>query len=322
MRILSIDGGGIRGLIPAMVLAELERRTEQRTADLFDFVAGTSTGAIVAAALTRPDAGGRPRYTAAELVGLYETEGPKIFSRTLIKRIRSGEGWIDERYDDDGLNAALATYLGDAHLSQALSDLFLTAYDIERRAAYFFRSSRARAGPDDDFRLSDAVRASTAAPTYFEPALVHDLGGGREYALVDGGVFAVNPSMCAYADVRRAGQADQIAVVASLGTGSHTRPLSYDVVRSWGMLEWARPILDVVFDGVADTIEFELRQLLAPERYFRFQIDLREASDALDDASPANLAALRREAERLIRERSADLDRLAAAVGSPAAGVS
>jgi uncharacterized protein len=316
MRILSLDGGGIRGLIPAMVLAELERRTGRRTADLFDFIAGTSTGAIVAAALTRPGDDARPRFTAAELVDLYETQGPKIFDRSLLKVIASGDGWIDERYDDSGLEAAVTTYLGDARLSQALTTIFLTAYDIERRAAFFFRASRARTNPAEDFRLADAVRASAAAPTYFEPALVRDVAGKESYALIDGGVFAVNPSMCAFAEVTRAGRAGEIEVMASLGTGAHTRPLSYERVRGWGRLQWARPILDVVFDGIADTTEFEMRQLIAAQSYFRFQTDLREASDDLDDASPANLAALRREAERLISERSADLDRLAAAVSA------
>jgi predicted acylesterase/phospholipase RssA len=193
-------------------------------------------------------------------------------------------------------------------------DVLITAYDLERRSAFFFRSTRARNDPAQDFTLAAAARATSAAPTYFEPALVKDLAGRRSYALVDGGVFAVNPAMCAYAELARGGRAADIAVLASLGTGSHTRPIEYDDAKSWGRLQWAVPILDVVFDGVADTIEFETAQLLPPPRSLRFQTELAEASDNLDDASAANLAALRREAERLIRERGADIDVLCAAV--------
>jgi hypothetical protein len=95
----------------------------------------------------------------------------------------------------------------------------------------------------------------------------------------------------------------------SLGTGEHTRPLPYEKVRNWGQLEWARPILDVVFDGTADAVDLQLSALL-PGGYTRLQTRLDEASDDLDDASPENLAALRREAERLIAANDEEIDRL------------
>lgn len=326
MKILSIDGGGIRGIIPALVLAEIEDRTGRRIADLFDLIAGTSTGGILAAALTRPaddgagaggpsGAGGAggPRYTARDLIGLYEAEGPEIFDRTLLKRIHSVDGLLDERYDSKGLDSALDAYLGRVKLSEAVTDVLLTAYEIEHRFAFFFRSSRARTDPSYDFTLADATRATAAAPTYFEPAKVTDVAGRRSYALVDGGVFAINPSMCAFAEVARSG-GGELDLIASLGTGSHTRPLRYGEVRGWGQLEWSRSIIDVVFDGVADTTDFELAQLLPDGRYHRFQVELTHASDDLDDASPENIAALRREGEILVRERSADIDLLCAAL--------
>jgi len=315
VRILSIDGGGIRGVIPAVVLAEVERRTGRRVSDLFDLIAGTSTGGILAAALSRPaDGAAGPRYTAEELIDLYVSEGPRIFSRSLIKRITSAEGYLDERYDSSGLDAALRRYLGEERLSGVLTNVLVTAYDIEERRAFFFRSARARTDPAEDYTLVDAVRATAAAPTYFEPAQVAPAGGGPAHALIDGGVFAINPAMCAFADLARAGRADELTIVASLGTGSLVRPLPYARVRGWGRLEWAQPILDVVFDGVADTIDFQLDQLLPGGRYVRLQTRLEEASDDLDDASPGNLAALRREGDRLVRDRSADIDRLCAAL--------
>src|SRR5215212_7541338 len=142
MKVLCIDGGGIRGLIPALVLAEVERRTGRPTADLFDLIAGTSTGGILACGLTRPGPDGKPLHSAEELAELFRTEGPRIFDRSLRKRITSVDGLVDERYDDRGLNAALTRYLGDARLRDALTDVLLTAYDIRDRFAFFFRSSR------------------------------------------------------------------------------------------------------------------------------------------------------------------------------------
>jgi patatin-like phospholipase/acyl hydrolase len=314
VRILAIDGGGIRGLIPAVVLADLERRTGRRTAELFDLIAGTSTGGILACGLTRPGADGAPAFTAADLIGLYESEGPEIFHRSLLKRIVSVGGCADERYDDSGLNAALRRYLDGTRLSQAVTDLFMTAYAIDRRQAFFFRSSRARTDPAYDFTFVDAARATAAAPTYFEPVRVSDVGGASSYSLIDGGVFALNPAMCAYAELAATGRADEVDLVVSLGTGSHTRRLPFEDVRGWGQVEWARPLVDVVFDGLAQTVEFELGQLLGPERYVRLQIELTEASDDLDDAGDRNLEALRREGSRLVEERGADLERVAQAL--------
>ena len=184
--------------------------------------------------------------------------------------------------------------------------MFVTAYDIHDRFAFFFRSARARSDATYDFPLVRVARATAAAPSYFEPAEVTDVAGARTYPLIDGGVYAVNPSMCAYADVIAAG--DDVELMLSLGTGEQTRAYTFDEARWWGQLGWARPALNMVFDGVADTIGYEARALMG-ERYVRLQTELGAASDDLDDASPENLAALRTEAERLIASSGPELDR-------------
>ena len=300
MKVLAVDGGGIRGLIPALVLAEIERRTGRAVRELVDLVAGTSTGAILACALTRPDP-----LPAARIAELYVEEGPRIFDRSVLKRISSVDGYLDERYDDDGLRAVLEQWLGSARLADADPALLITVYDLERRRAVLLRRA-------DDLSMVDAAHASSAAPTYFEPVRA---GGAT---LVDGGVFAINPAALAYAEVernrvsrsdpRKLGSSRDVTLV-SLGTGEQTRPLPYDEVRGWGRLEWAEPILDVVFDGSADAVDLQLSALLE-DAYVRLQTPLVEASDDLDDASEDNLAALAREAERLIAARDADIDRV------------
>ena len=290
MKILAIDGGGIRGLIPALVLAEIERRTGRPVSSLFDLVAGTSTGSIIACAVTRPQP-----MPAEQIAALYVDEGPQIFHASLLKTITSVGGVLDERYDDDGLVASLKRHLGTKRLADATVRILLTAYDLEARQALVLRR-------EDDVSMVDAAHASSAAPTYFQPVRL----GPR--TLIDGGVFAINPAILAYAEAN-----GQIDVLASLGTGEHTRPLHYDQVKNWGQLAWAQPIIDVVFDGSADMVDSVLGRLL-DDSYIRLQTRLNEASDDMDNASAANLAALRREAERLITARSADIDRLCALV--------
>jgi patatin-like phospholipase/acyl hydrolase len=299
MRILAIDGGGIRGLIPALVLTELERRAGRRVFELFDLIAGTSTGGILACALCAPDP-----LPASELVKLYEEEGPEIFHRSIFQRIRSAEGVIDEKYDDAALDRALERFLGHKRLAETKPDLIVPSYDTALPGPYFFKTSKARETPaGDDFPLSIVARATSAAPTYFEP-----LEAG-ERALVDGGVFAVNPAMSALAEALNADEVSpRDVVLLSLGTGQRTHKRTFDEIKDWGLAKWARPILDVVFDGVSDAVDYQLERVLSGERYWRLQLELTLASDDLDDASEANLAKLRAQAEELIRERSADLD--------------
>jgi patatin-like phospholipase/acyl hydrolase len=277
MRVLSIDGGGIRGIIPALVLCHLEERTGRPVGSLFDLVAGTSTGGIIAAALTRPDP-----LPASEILDLYRTEGPRIFRRSLGRRVLSAEGVLDEKHDDAVLNEVLARYLGRGRLSDATTRGTLT----------------------------DVVRATSAAPTYFEPWPVGDL------VLVDGGVYAMNPGMCAYAEARRL-EDDAPSLVLSLGTGQATRPITFAQSKDWGLLEWARPLIDVVLDGVADTVDYQLGELMPPGTYIRLQTTLDRGSDALDDASPRNLALLQEQARELVAANADGLDRVAELLLAP-----
>lgn len=308
--VLSIDGGGIRGIIPAVVLAELERRTGRRVADLFDLIAGTSTGGILAAALTVRNEDGALRWTAEQLIDLYVSEGPEIFSRSLTDKILNPHGLLDELYDDEALERAIDRYIGEARLTDLATDVLLTAYDTEGRTPFFFKSHVAAGAPSWNHRVSDAVRATVAAPTYLEP---HPLTTAtRRYSLVDGGVFANNPAMSAYAEADRIAPGRPARIV-SLGTGSLNRCYPYEDVKGWGVVEWIRPLIAVVFDGQSDAVTMQLDELLV-ERHHRFQIELNGASDDLDDVRPENIQALRRLGDALVEAETAQLDRVAEAL--------
>ncbi|WP_257304242.1 patatin-like phospholipase family protein [Geothrix campi] len=313
-RILSIDGGGIRGLIPALLLAELERQTGRAVSDSFDLIAGTSTGGILALGLAAPGQGGRPRYSAQDLAALYLKEGTRIFDESLWRRLTNPMGLRAAKYPSDGIEEVLEQYFGESRLKDSLVEVLVTAYDLEKRDAFFYRRRRAREDNRYDVPMRVAARATSAAPTYFEPLLV-PWPEGRD-VLVDGGVFANNPAMCAYAEARQtlakeARNADDLLLV-SLGTGLYTRPYRYEDAKGWGVAGWARPILDVIFDGVADTVDYQLRQLLSPgaggaTRYLRFQTDLDAGLSEMDDTSPEHLEGLRRAAEAILQRQSADM---------------
>ena len=315
VKVLSIDGGGIRGILPAMVLSEIEKRTGRRVSALFDLVAGTSTGGILALALTRPSESRTPAYTAADLVKLYEDEGPRIFSRSVWHEIRSVGSLLADKYPAAGIEEVLDKYLGDTRLRDALTNVMVTSYDIEARRPMFFKSWLAKQDAASDFPMKAVARATSAAPTYFPPARVDTVGPTGFYALIDGGVFANNPGVCAYAEARILNRGRNDFLLLSLGTGGQTRTIPYDKAKDWGVAEWAQPILSVVLDGVSTAADYQLRELLPPrdgsQRFFRFQTQLSMGSDDLDDASRTNIHVLKiLAAEQLIENNDALLKSL------------
>ncbi|MDX1574994.1 MAG: patatin-like phospholipase family protein, partial [Kiloniellales bacterium] len=308
-RVLSIDGGGIRGILAASGLALLQRRADRQIADLFDFIAGTSTGGLVALGLTVPGEDGQPRYSARQVMKLYEVFGPKVFSRSVWHQIRAVGNLADGKYPAAGLEGMLNELFGGARLKDALVDVLVPSYEIERRIPFFFKSWRAIENERYDFAMAQVVRAGTAAPTYFEPAHI-PADGDDYYALVDGAVVAYNPGLCAYVEARQLYPEAKDFLVVSLGTGQLTRRLPYDDAKDWGAARWAEPIFSVMCDSSASAVDYQLEQLLPPgphgkRRYYRFQVRLDTGSDDMDDASGTNLRVLKLLGEdMLLRNRS------------------
>jgi uncharacterized protein len=307
LRILSVDGGGIRGIIPALVLAELERRTGRPVCGMFDMLAGTSTGGMLVLGLSMPDGRGEPVMQSARVVEMYERAGHNIFVRGSHNPIHP---LLHERYPTDRIEATLESFFGDVPLSQACNEVLVTSYDLLSRDVYLFSSGEARQRPERDVPMRVAARATSAAPTYFEPVSVRTGAPPQQRLLIDGGVCANNPGMVAYVEARRR-HPDSEVVMLSLGTGDTTRGYPSHEVSDWGLAHWARVIIHVVIDGASEMTHLQLRELLHPARYVRLQVELRSASDRLDNAHDGNIDLLRTEAERLIVESDGELDRIA-----------
>ena len=350
--VLSIDGGGIRGIIPATILAYIEEQAgllieeqgesqneepvEAQTADLFDLIAGTSTGGIIALALTMPDSNGRPAHTAEDLVGLYRDQGEIIFDRSVWHRIRSAGGWTEEKYPTRGIRRVLKNCFENTRLNQACTEVLIPSYDmrgtrpyweggsVEREGGHprFFKSSKAGNPnqPHEDYLMREIAHATAAAPTYFEPVdtvftppLEESRGERLVETLVDGGIFANNPAMCAYVEAKRIlrekNRTDKILLV-SLGTGNLTEELDANDAKNWGKVSWINPLFTMIFDGASDTVDYQLKQLTVVngDIYYRFQPSLsEEGNDEMDDANPAHLSELKRFADSFIGKRREDL---------------
>ena len=323
-RILSIDGGGIRGIIPGQVLVTLEQKLQElsgdqnkRIADCFDMIAGTSTGGILTCLYLCPDPSTkRPRFSAADAVDLYLQHGADIFDVSIFKSITSLGGLADEKYSAAPIEKILKTYFGDLQLSQLLKPCLVTAYDITQRDAKFFNSADVPVeGPGRDFFVRDVARATSAAPTYFEPANIRALDH-KVFPLIDGGVFANNPTMCAC--VEAFGYDPKLRVadlcVLSLGTGASDRPYQYSDARNWGKLQWLMPVLDILMSGVSETVDYQMKYLFRgagfPDQYLRLQVDLKDfpnVDSAMDNASETNMRALKTTGQKLATDSDAQL---------------
>ena len=285
-RILTIDGGGVRGIIPAVVLAALERTTRRPARETFDFIAGTSTGAVLAAGL----AAGIP---AERLVALYLERSGEVFRSVPLlgglRRLLTGT-----MYETSTLHAVIRDELGpearDWRLNDAPIDLLITAKRVEDGVPwYFVRDSPANASRVGELMLADAVTASAAAPTYFEPWEVAPIG-----ELIDGGIgVAGNPVYQACVEAFHYTRAYRPAntLVVSLGTGRLRRRAKPRWL--WPWLGW---LLDELLRSPAEQqAELVLRHY--PEAPF-YRIDSDLAREIGLDAV-SRIGELREEGERL-----------------------
>ncbi|MFP3015713.1 MAG: patatin-like phospholipase family protein [Wolbachia sp.] len=274
--ILSIDGGGIRGIIPAIVLAEIEYRTKKPISQMFDLMVGTSTGGIIVAGLCNK------QYSALDLVDLYQKDGPHIFKSSFFRR--SILSWFNcAQYPSKNIEYVLHKYFGDDILKNTLSNVLITSYDIQNNCPFFFKSWK-----EGNIKLKDALRAATAAPTYFTPKYLKI--NHKEMVLVDGGVFANNPAACAYASGKKLFPNDDILLL-SIGTGRTDRSIRYSNSRRFGKIGWIKPLLNVMFASSLDAVNYQLDQVIA-DKYIRIQSQLKIASPDMDNITSKNIKSL------------------------------
>jgi uncharacterized protein len=347
-RILSIDGGGIRGVVPGTILVSLEQKLIKRTgnpdakiADYFDMIAGTSTGGILTCIYLVPGQTSdpkqpRPKFSAQEALNIYLEHGNKVFSLDRAQKIRSGDGLLDEKYSAANLEKLLFEYFGDTKLSQLLKPCLVTSYDIQRGKPRFFTQHDAiDLGESNDFFVKQVARSTSAAPTFFEVAKTHSVSGVT-YPLVDGGVFANNPTLCAYAEVhakfmktpegfklktqvdpQKEGVSEVTAkdmLILTLGTGRTALNYDYNKAKDWGLAQWPKPLIEIMMLGVSQTVDYQLQQIYSsinqPKNYLRIDPFLTKTKTMvpMDNASKENIQDLKELAIEAVEQNGRQLD--------------
>ncbi|XP_051144678.1 patatin-like protein 2 [Andrographis paniculata] len=334
--VLSIDGGGVKGILPAVVLEYLESQLQEldgdqaRLADYFDVIAGTSTGGLVTAMITSPDANNRPLYAANQIKPFYLENCPKIFPRehTIFPFGKMLKSLLGPLYDGKYLHGILKSQLSNTRLSQAITNVVIPAFDIKRLQPVIFSSYQAKTNKLLDAKFSDICISTSAAPTIFpgHGFVTRDENGNfREFDLIDGGVAANNPALIAITEVTKQMFDSNMnffhtkpvdyprLLVISVGTGAARIDEKYNakLAAKWGMLDWllyggTMPLLEVFTQASADMVDFHssliFQALYSEENYLRIQDDtLCGTESTVDVATTENLNRLVEIGERLLR---------------------
>ncbi|GMI82623.1 PHOSPHOLIPASE A 2A, PATATIN-LIKE PROTEIN 2, phospholipase A 2A [Hibiscus trionum] len=338
--VLSIDGGGIRGLIPGTILAFLESQLQKldgeqaRLADYFDVISGTSTGGLVTAMLTtpNPDDGNRPLFAAKDIKDFYLQHCPKIFPQDSCRFVPAAnmvKSLMGPKYDGKYLHGILREKLGETKLHQTLTNVVIPTFDIKKLQPTIFSSYEVRIDPSTDALLSDICTGTSAAPTYL-PAhyfkTQDSSGKTKEFHLIDGGVAANNPTLVAINEVSKEilrGNPDFFPIkptdyarflVVSLGTGSPKCEEKYNasLAAKWGVLGWltsehSTPLVDIFMDASSDMVDFHIatvfQALQSEKSYLRIQDDtLSQQMSSVDIATKENLENLVKAGEELLKK--------------------
>jgi predicted acylesterase/phospholipase RssA len=362
-------------MIPAVILKEVERRSGRYVSQLFDRICGTSTGAILACGLAAPQAAGSttPMFHAREIVEIYRTLGEEIFSRgsfaeTVLQPVDElldrKVTWIathakqaldtvhdvwerlnEPLHDVHKLAYVLYGYLGDLKLRDALTELFVYAYDIGSRTPEILGSTESSipgARNYANFRMYQAATASSAAVPFFAPYTVWKnptapvripmplvsgmylyppaVGSGDNFDLVDGGNGGLgNPALFATVEETDA-SVGRHKMLLSLGTGHFSQPVP-SAAKSWGFVQWlgqGGELLKSMFDGEADVTDMSLRQMLEKNvSYFRWQPSIPESLAFLDEGRREDMNALEDVAQAFIAEHDEEIDALVAILTQP-----
>lgn len=283
--ILSLDGGGLKGIFSASVLAELESDLGIRIADHFDLIVGTSTGGIIALGL---GAGLRP----ADIVDFYLEHGPGIFGhgRSVIGRLRR------PKHDHERLRAALVEVFGDRLLGSSSKRLVIPSYSLDTNDVYVFKTPHhTRLRRDWKETMVDVAMATTAAPTFLPASSL------RNSHLVDGGVWANNPALVATTEARSLLDVPLEDIrILSLGTTEEVSSLSAKLANA-GLIGWGRTGASLLLHAQAVGSFHVVEHLIGPDNVTRIDSLVPAGLFGLDRVDATRLRGL---AENVARVQS------------------
>ncbi|KJV69582.1 patatin-like phospholipase family protein [Candidatus Neoehrlichia procyonis] len=296
--VLSVDGGGIKGIIAATILCEIEKKLAMPLSKIFSMFAGSSVGSLISALLIVQDDKGCSKYMAKDILGFFLQYGKKMFTNSILRRITSYV--IGSRYSSDNLRETIDCFFENVQMKDLMCNFLVPSYDVYNQKDVIFRNWIDKYS---SIKVMDVLLAATAAPTYFSPReLIID---NQRKLLVDSSLLASNPVVCAYASAITIYPDDDIYFV-SIGCGSKINTKSaHDT-----LLYWATHIVNLFLDAGIDGIDYQMERIARKGHYIRINGNLQESSYELSDISYKNIQSLRLDAQRIVQENMNNINKL------------
>lgn len=298
VRILAIDGGAMHGLSSLEVLREIETEAGRPIADLFDFVAGTSTGAIIAAALLVPGENGKPKYTVNEVIGAYKDLGREIFSAPAYHTILTLDGVLGPMMMNHTRIILSHEMFSDKKFGDLLKPAMVPVFSQERSGLQVFLNLRE---PDANLFLAPLIAAATSVPAVF-PAVELSGFNDHEGLYTDAALILNNPAQMAFLHALERSP-DAEFVVVSIGTDTKDDVTINSGVKG-GLMAWLQPMMSMIFSGQSRNSDTALSMLeeIRPDirlKTFRFAAQFPWAWNTFD-ASDENLGQIEEISENYV----------------------
>jgi|GEM_PF-1700728 len=324
VRILAIDGGGVRGLIPATVIAQLEKDLGLSITKVFDVFVGNSAGGMLALLITKPGTDPKtPEFTGTQIVEKIKEISAKIFGGVQKTTLDKAKATVKKaknllttgaQYDPEVLEKVAAEICGNITLSQAVKPTFIATFDLNSETTQILSTPLAIRSKLFDFKIADIARATSAAPFYFP---VHPLeftnnekGTGLKMQLIDGGVGSNNPTLIGLMDVSKEYCTVPTYEVLSLGTGTTKHHFEKkDMRRKGSPFMMLSPTIDGFMSAQSQNADEATKEFLnvlnsfnegQENNYTRLQVTLQKEDKKLDDVREQTTENLTRKAQEII----------------------
>ena len=262
--LLNIDGGGVRGYFPLLILNYIEKKINKKISDIFDYYSGVSASSIILAGLLT-------KYSIDDTIQLFKNVSKNIFYRSYFHIIKSGSGLFDSKYTDYYINLELQKYFNDIKLTDIKKPFTILTYDIQNSSPKCWHSHNEK----HDHYLWEIIRSSTAAPVYFPPYKLN------EHVLIDGGVVANNLSEFIFTHALVHFGPDEEFYQISIGTGNfNPTPTTIPT----GLWSWSGNLINVFFNASSTYEMNTLKKLSKIEKLKHFhRLDINLNQDILLD---------------------------------------
>lgn len=248
IRILSLDSGGIHGIISAYSLLYLEQKSGKSINQLFDLIVCVSTGAIQATMLTIPNSRQQPAYSAQNILNYYNTDIVNLLRVPLWWQIISMGGFLRPKLNSNQVYNTIKQSSSMFKLSSLLNHVVIVTFDLRRNWILLFDNIAAQNDPSKDFMLVDVIYSAISAPTKIGPREITNLNGTKKYTLIDGATMSTDPASIALMVATKL-YPDNPKYMLSIGNGESPPSINLDTVGTWGLLDWAAPLAGTLLNA-------------------------------------------------------------------------